>query len=267
MSGKIFLNYRREDEWGVALALFGHLEQSLPPDRLFMDVEGGIRAGQDFVRVLEDQVSGCDVMLVLIGLKWLTGTDQMGRRRLDNPQDFVRIEIESALRLGKWVIPVLVHTTQMPRADELPETLKPLARRNAVRLTKERFKADAQGLIDELKRRASGDGDSEAAGSFVKEDDLPPPSITAALNQAAMTIDDYQVACSVTVTNTTGQFLQEKCLVKLLEMSSSWPDGMPHDFILRTENQIRSRRSGRFNLAVAEQKYALSGPCWHPGPK
>ena len=81
MSGKIFLSYRREDEPGFALALFGRLEQSFAPERLFMDVEGGIAAGQDFVRVLEDQVSACDVMLVVIGSKWLTATDEILRGR------------------------------------------------------------------------------------------------------------------------------------------------------------------------------------------
>ena len=150
MSGRIFLSYRREDEPGFALALYGRLEQAFPPERLFMDVEGGIAAGLDFVRVLEEQVRGCDVMLALIGRNWLKATDDIGRRRLDNPNDFVRIEIESALRHGKWVIPVLVHKTEMPGADALPEPLKPLAQRNAVRLTQDRFKADAQALIKAL---------------------------------------------------------------------------------------------------------------------
>ena len=150
MTGKIFLSYRREDAAGFALALFGRLEQSFPSERLFMDVEGGIGAGQDFVRVIEDEVSLCDVMLVLIGPDWLTVTDEAGRRRLENPEDFVRIEVESALKFGKRVIPVLVHKTEMPRADALPEPLKALARRNAVGLTQERFKADAQGLIKAL---------------------------------------------------------------------------------------------------------------------
>jgi hypothetical protein len=115
-----------------------------------MDVEGGIRAGQDFVRVLEQEVSACDVMLVLIGPDWLAAADEQGRRRLENPGDFVRIEVESALWLGKRVIPVLVQRAEMPRADALPESLKPLARRHAVGLTPERFKADAQGLIQAL---------------------------------------------------------------------------------------------------------------------
>src|SRR5271155_1640948 len=61
------------------------------------------------VRAIEHQVSLCDAMLVLIGPKWLTTTDEAGRRRLDNPQDFVRTEVETALRMDKWVIPVLVH--------------------------------------------------------------------------------------------------------------------------------------------------------------
>jgi WD40 repeat protein len=150
MSGKIFLSYRREDEAWCAHALFNQLEGSFPLEQLFMDVEGGIQAGEDFVRVLEEQVKACDVMLVLIGPRWLTVTDDMGRRRLDNPEDFVRIEVESALRLGQRVIPVLVQKAEMPRADALPEPLKPLARRNAVWLTRERFKADAQGLIKAL---------------------------------------------------------------------------------------------------------------------
>ena len=71
MTGKIFLSYRREDTAGFALALFGRLEQLFPSESLFMDVEGGIGAGQDFVQVIEEQVRACDVMLVLIGPNWL----------------------------------------------------------------------------------------------------------------------------------------------------------------------------------------------------
>jgi TIR domain/WD domain, G-beta repeat len=150
MAGKIFLSYRREDAAGFALVLFGRLEQSFPAGSLFMDVEGGIGAGQDFVRVIEEQVNACDVMLALIGPDWLAVTDEAGRPRLENPEDFVRIEVESALKFGKRVIPVLVQKAEMPRARALPETLRALARRNAVGLTQERFKADAQGLIKAL---------------------------------------------------------------------------------------------------------------------
>jgi hypothetical protein len=150
MAGKIFINYRRGDEPGFALALYGRLEQSFAPEQLFMDVEGGIPAGHDFLHVLETQVAECDVLLALIGPGWLSAGDETGKRRLDNPSDFVRLEIESAMRLGRRVIPVLINKAEMPHAAQLPDTLKPLARRHAVRLTQERFRADVQGLITTL---------------------------------------------------------------------------------------------------------------------
>ena len=151
MTGKIFINYRRGDEPGFTHALLGRLEQTFPAERLFGDVDK-IRplTGEDFVRALESQVAQCDALLAVIGNGWLDATDERGSRRLDDPNDFVRIEIESALRLGKRVIPVLVHEARMPRPDELPEAIRPLATRNAVRLTHERFRADVQGLIKAL---------------------------------------------------------------------------------------------------------------------
>jgi len=149
MTGKIFINYRRGDEPGFTQALLGRLEQAFSADRLFIDVDN-IPPGEDFVRVLEAQVARCDALLAVIGKGWLDATDERGSRRLDNPNDFLRIEIESALRLGKRVIPVLVNDARMPRPDELPQAIRQLATRNAVRLTHERFRADVQGLIKAL---------------------------------------------------------------------------------------------------------------------
>lgn len=144
--GRIFINYRRGDEPGFAGRLFDRLEQAFTVDRLFMDVDH-IGPGQDFVRVLEDEVGKCDVLLAIIGKGWIEARDDNGHQRLESPSDFVRIEIESALKQGKRLIPVLVNDAQMPRGDDLPDSMKPLSRRNAVRLTHERFKSDAQGLI------------------------------------------------------------------------------------------------------------------------
>ena len=151
MSGKIFINYRRGDEPGFTQALLGRLEQAFPADQLFIDVDN-IPPGEDFVRMLESQVAQCDALLAVIGHSWLNATDERGSRRLDDPNDFVRIEIESALKQGKRVIPVLVHEARMPRPDELPEAIRPLATRNAVRLTHERFRADTQGLVKALQQ-------------------------------------------------------------------------------------------------------------------
>jgi hypothetical protein len=102
--------------------------------------------------VLEDTIVQCDVLLAVIGKGWLQARDDQGNRRLDKADDFVRIEIASALKQGKLVIPVLVQDTPMPKPDDLPESIRPLARRNAVRLTHERFKTDTQGLVTGIKQ-------------------------------------------------------------------------------------------------------------------
>ena len=93
-----------------------------------------------------------DVLRAVIGENWLEAADESGQRRLDNPEDFVRIEIELALSQKKRVIPALVNDAKMPRSTELPEGLKPFARCNAVRLTHERFRADTQSLIKALEK-------------------------------------------------------------------------------------------------------------------
>ncbi len=149
--GKVFISYRRSDDPGFAQALYLRLEQEFGGENLFMDVEGQIKPGDDFVKVLNEQVARCDVLLAIIGQEWLNASDSAGSRRLDRPDDFVRVEIASALELSKRVIPVLVNEAQMPRAHELPEGLQALSRRNAVVIRSTRFKADSQGLIDSVK--------------------------------------------------------------------------------------------------------------------
>jgi hypothetical protein len=165
MGGKIFINYRRGDDSGFVQALFSQLERTFPTEELFMDVDR-IGAGEDYVKVLEDQVAQCEVLLAVIGKGWLRAWDIRSGRRLDNPNDFVRVEIESALKQNKRIIPVLVHGARMPRTEELPESLRPLARRNALRLTHERFKADTEGLIKAIR---------EALTSAEATKQTPPP--------------------------------------------------------------------------------------------
>jgi hypothetical protein len=114
-----------------------------------MDVDS-IEPGLDFTSILKNQVASCEILLALIGQSWLSASDDEGRRRLANPNDFVRIEIANGLAHGKRVIPVLVGAASMPRAEDLPEELKPLAQRQAVRLTHENFNADVERLIKVL---------------------------------------------------------------------------------------------------------------------
>jgi hypothetical protein len=112
-----------------------------------MDVEGHIKPGDPFVEVLNAQVAACDVLLAVIGPRWA----ELLAARQGDPEDFVAIEIKAALDQGKRVIPVLVGGASIPRADSLPEAIRPLVRRNAVGLRPERFMADSQGLIGALK--------------------------------------------------------------------------------------------------------------------
>ncbi len=146
-SGKIFINYRRGDDPGFTTALYMRLEEEFGPDRLFMDVEGHIKPGDDFIEVLSAQVAQCDVLLAIIGPRWA----ELLAARAGDLDDFVAIEIKAALDQGKRVIPVLVGGAGFPRADILPESIHALARKNAIGLRPDRFKSDCQGLANALK--------------------------------------------------------------------------------------------------------------------
>ena len=103
--GRIFINYRRADSEGYAGRIYDRLAPHFGADAIFMDVEV-IDAGVDFVRVLEEAVQSCDVLVALIGRSWLNIKDEQGGRRLDNPADFVRVELAAALSRDIRVIPV-----------------------------------------------------------------------------------------------------------------------------------------------------------------
>ena len=114
----IFISYRRDDAEGHAGRLFEDLVLRFGAASVFMDV-AGIEPGRDFRKVIEQQVASCGVLLAVIGKSWLTSSasDAQGRRRLDDPHDFVRLETATALRRDIPVIPVLVHGAQMPRPE------------------------------------------------------------------------------------------------------------------------------------------------------
>jgi len=144
-SANIFINYRREDSAGHAGRLLDHLRGRFP-GRVFMDIDT-IEPGIDFVEVIEQAVGCCEVLIVLIGHDWLDARDADGRRRLDNPSDFVRLEIAAALERAIRVIPVLVKGATMPRPEDLPPDLVKLTRRNAIELSDARFTFDVDRLI------------------------------------------------------------------------------------------------------------------------
>jgi hypothetical protein len=150
MAGTIFINYRREDSFSTSGRLHDRLAQAFGHKNIFMDVDH-IPAGVDFVAHLDQQVAACNVLLVVIGASWLDAKDDAGRRRLDQPDDFVAIEIAAALARDIRVIPVLVDGATMLRADDLPDRLKPLARRQAVDVRQVHFGRDVDALIDKIR--------------------------------------------------------------------------------------------------------------------
>ena len=131
MSGTIFINYRREDSINIAGRLHDRLSHTFGRKNIFMDVDH-IPAGVDFEAHLNSQIAACEIALVIIGPHWLEAKDESGGRRLGNPDDFVTIEIATALARNIRVIPVLVDGARMPKTGELPDPLKALARRQAV---------------------------------------------------------------------------------------------------------------------------------------
>jgi len=158
----IFISYRRSDSEGEAGRLFDDLVARFGEQTVFMDVVG-IEAGRDFRKAIEESVAGCGVLLVMMGPSWATAKDENGRLRLEDPNDFVREEVATALRRDIPVIPVLVRGAKMPRPEQLPESVRDLAFRNAVELTHARWKSDVQLFIESLRRLVGSSGEVKAA--------------------------------------------------------------------------------------------------------
>jgi hypothetical protein len=150
---KIFISYRRAESRAHAGRLYDRLVAAFGVENVFMDVNNdNIPLGRDFRGVLRESVAQCDVLLAIIGKQWLTIIDEDSVRRLDNPNDFVRIEIESALQRGNClVIPVTVDNALIPGAKDLPETLRELSFKNGTTLRDDPdFHNDAQKIIRAL---------------------------------------------------------------------------------------------------------------------
>lgn len=145
MSGKVFISYRRDDSSGYAQAVYNKLCEHLGQSQIIFDVDT-IEPGVDFIEFIEKALGTCDVLIALIGRSWLTVSDEQGRK-IDNPKDLVRLEIATALRRNIRLIPALLEGAHMPRAEELPEDVQSLTRRNAIEISNSRFKTDMNILI------------------------------------------------------------------------------------------------------------------------
>lgn len=144
----IFISYRRDDSSGHAGRLADRLVEHFGRNRIFVDIDT-IEPGEDFVAVIENAVGSCDILIAVIGRNWLSGS---GSGQLDNPNNFVRLEIATALRRDIRVIPVLVQRASMPKPQDLPEDLQKLTRRNAIEISDSRWQTDVDHLIGVLEK-------------------------------------------------------------------------------------------------------------------
>jgi hypothetical protein len=149
--GGVFVSYRRVESSGFAGRLADRLIDCFGAEQVFMDVQT-IEPGVDFAEAISCAVDACVVLVAVIGPGWLAAADERGGRRLDDPDDLVRLEIGAALERGVRVIPVLVEDAVMPRRADLPDSLAGLAQRNALRIRHESFGDDAGRLVAAIER-------------------------------------------------------------------------------------------------------------------
>jgi hypothetical protein len=156
-SPRVIISYRRSDTAGHAGRIYDRLALALGADTVFMDIEG-IGAGSDFTRAIQGAVGSSQALVAIIGREWLDTRDDEGKRRLDDAQDWVRLEIATALQRDIVVIPVLVEGARMPRERDLPPDLAGLAKRQALEISDTRFNSDVERLVAAIRNEAAGSG-------------------------------------------------------------------------------------------------------------
>lgn len=147
----IFICYRRDETADAAGRLADKMNEHFGEDKVFRDIDS-LEPGLDFAEAIERAVDSSEVMLAVIGKNWLTATDTAGGKRLENPDDYVRLEIAAGLKRNIRVVPLLVQGAAMPSADKLPDDLAPLARRNAFELHDSSWRDDVRRLITRLEK-------------------------------------------------------------------------------------------------------------------
>ena len=180
----IILSYRREDSAGVTGRIFDRLTQEFGTDRVFMDIDS-MPAGVDFHDHLQEILADCGALLVVVGKSWRSQRKGQPARIMD-PDDWVRIEVETALQRGIPVVPLLIDGASLPSRDQLPESLWPLLRRNALPVDSGRdFHAQLSRLVRDL-RLQLGSKEGESVATIT----LPPaaavPLAAQRLNWAAI---------------------------------------------------------------------------------
>lgn len=178
----IFISYRRDDTAGRAGRIYDRLAAQFGADQVFMDVDT-IQPGEDFTRVLAERTGSCSALVAIIGKEWLSAQDREGHRRLEDPADYVRLEILAALTRGIVVVPVLVEGASLPRGDELPAPLRKLSDYQALTVSDDRFHAE----VDELIRALQGEIARTDASAWQRLMKSRRAMLVAAVSIAALT--------------------------------------------------------------------------------
>ena len=168
---RMFLSYRRDDVPDAADRLAESLARRFGKSQVFLDIDK-IDIGAPFAKIVGEWVASCDVLLAVIGRGWIDATNDDGCRRLADPNDYVRLEIEAALSRDIRVVSVLIHGATIPKDTQLPASLVPLLERNAIELNRKYWDIDVEGLADAIERIASERSGSAAA----KLDSIPAQS-------------------------------------------------------------------------------------------
>lgn len=205
--GSIFISYRRSDSIAETGRIYDRLVTEFGREHVFKDVDN-IPLGSDFAEVLDKALSQCQVLLVIIGKSWVTVTEPDGTKRLDNPDDFVRIEVELALQSNIPVIPVLMEGVTMPKRSQLPESLHKLARRNGIQIGHDpRFHQDMNRLVKALNNLLVKEGSTSQPPSPLRQIATPSheaqvrkPNAQSTVEKSLNTIDlgnDVRSKCQI----------------------------------------------------------------------
>jgi TIR domain-containing protein len=174
---KVFICYRREDTAAHAGRLYDSMVNRFGEGNVFMDVD--MAPGVDFVERITEVVSACQVLIVVMGPSWATAEDEGGEVRIGDPDDFVRLEVETALKRREVTpIPVLVSEARMPKREALPPELQTLTRRNALELSNSRWSYDVERLhttLDELLTDMTRSRETMAPQAAAPEPAIPVP--------------------------------------------------------------------------------------------
>lgn len=257
----IFISYRRKDSAPYARGIYEHLAERFGEERVFMDLT--IPPGADFVQTIEGSVRSAAAVIVVIGPLWVVNAE--GKRRLEDPGDFVALEVAAALAENDLVIPVLVGGATMPRPEDLPEHIKPLSRREALELSDQRWDYDVDRLADRLEPIVPAIAGTPRGGAVATRESGSParklwerPLVRLALAAAAVLL--LLVAARALFLRGGGGTLGDRLLVR----GDSGADVRLLQQLLSGLGFNSGRADGEFNVQTSNAVIAFQ-TCWGEG--